>query len=405
MNAKEANLTNFRKIVQTLNDSVEGSGNLLNQKSIAIVAGCGRASDANWLKHCIPGSSHHFTRLKQYPFLFTNSDQVMQLAHCLSSLGDQNGPMNGPKVDEVICKTLKGPSSDAMFHDIVIAGQELYYTKNAGSNLSIMCRRPRSPGVETRVETGGFASKPEAHYIPCWTEMCDVTEYSTLDIYMSSQTNYEFNLSSKSEKKIEKEPFHSILPSFDIHQIQVLLNKNLYFAFTEPYVFVSDYLGVDSQQLVQAITAKKTRDGGWIATVSQRLMESLNLQVPYVGILETEDVYRLPLFGIKSQTRSNWSYVSRLSATGSLLLHLLFNTRMTFKLHWTKPLLENTKELAILLPITRTFERTVLVCVIYREEGYVKVKQFQELNCKVMLPFEIGTYYTKAEQEQRDMLH
>ena len=36
MNAKEANLTNFRKIVQTLNDSVEGSGNLLNQKSIAV---------------------------------------------------------------------------------------------------------------------------------------------------------------------------------------------------------------------------------------------------------------------------------------------------------------------------------------------------------------------------------
>ncbi len=126
MNAKEANLTNYRKIVQILNDSVEGSGNLLNQKSIAIVAGCGRASDANWLKHCIPGSSHHFTRLKQYPFLFTNSDQVMQLAHCLSSLGDQNGPMNGPKVDEVICKTLKGPSSDAMFHDIVIAGQDLF---------------------------------------------------------------------------------------------------------------------------------------------------------------------------------------------------------------------------------------------------------------------------------------
>jgi hypothetical protein len=139
------------------------SGNLLNQKSIAIVAGSGRASNANWLKHCIPGSSHHFSRLKQAPFFFTNQDQVMQLAHCLSSLGDQNGPMNGPKVDEVICKTLKGPSSDAMFHDIVIPGQELYYTKNSGANLSIMCRRPRSQGAETRLESGGFASEPEAH--------------------------------------------------------------------------------------------------------------------------------------------------------------------------------------------------------------------------------------------------
>jgi hypothetical protein len=65
----------------------------------------------------------------------------MQLAHSLSSLGDQNGPMNGPKVDEVICKALKGTSSNAMFHDIVIAGQELCYTKNSGANLSIMCCR------------------------------------------------------------------------------------------------------------------------------------------------------------------------------------------------------------------------------------------------------------------------
>jgi hypothetical protein len=65
---EEASLTNFWKIVQSLNDAVEGLGNLLNRKSIAIVAGSGRASDAkakNWLGHCIPGSSHHFARLKQ----------------------------------------------------------------------------------------------------------------------------------------------------------------------------------------------------------------------------------------------------------------------------------------------------------------------------------------------------
>jgi hypothetical protein len=186
----------------------------------------------------------------------------MQLAHCLSSLGDQNRPMNGPKVDEVICKTLKGTSSDAMFHDIVIAGQELYYTKNSGTNLSIMCPRTQSQGAETRVETGGFASKPEAHYIPWWTEMCDVTDYSSLEIYMLSQTNYEFNITSKSEKKIEKEPFHSILLSFDIHQVQVLLNNNLYLALREPIVFVSDYLGLDSEQLFQAMTANETTDGG-----------------------------------------------------------------------------------------------------------------------------------------------
>jgi hypothetical protein len=105
--------------------------------------------------------------------------------------------------------------------------------------------------------------------------------------------------------------------------------------------------GVDSEQLIQAITVNETTDGGWIVTTgSQPLMESLNLQVPYVGILESEEYHWLPPFGIKSQTGTSWSYQTKLYACCSLLLHLLFNTRMKFKLHWTKPLLENTKELA-----------------------------------------------------------
>jgi hypothetical protein len=182
-----------------------------------------------------------------------------------------------------------------MFHDIVIAGQELYYIKNAGANLLIMCQRPQSRGVETIVETGVFASKPEAHYIPSWTEMCDVTEYSSLDIYMSSQTNYKFSITSKSEKKIEKEPFHSILTPFDIHQLQVLLNKNFCIALKERLVFVSDYLGVDPEQLLDTITVIKIPDGGWMATVSQPLMESLKLQDQYVGILESGEQHWLPL--------------------------------------------------------------------------------------------------------------
>ena len=167
---------------------------------------------------------------------------------------------------------------------------------------------------------------------------------------MSSQTNYEFNITSKTKKKIEKEPFHLILPSFDIHQVQVLLNKNLYLALRISHVFVYNYLGVDSGQLLEAITLNETTDGGWIATVSQPQMESLNLQVPYVGILESEAFHRRPLFGIKSQTKTTWSYQTQIYAHLSLLLHLLFNTRMKFKLDWSKPLLENTKELAFLFP-------------------------------------------------------
>jgi hypothetical protein len=404
MEGKEANLTNFKKTVNSLNEFVGGSGNLLNQKSLAIAAACGRASDANWLKHCIPGSSHHFTRLKQPPFFFTSPDQVMQLVHRLSVLGDKNGPMNGPKVDEVLCKTLRGTSSDAMFHDIVIRDQDLFYTTNSGANLSVMCRRSLTR-EEDRVETGGFTSEPQKHYQPKWSEMGDATEYSSLEVFMSSHMNYVFNITCKPEKKIEKEPFHSNLPSFDIHQIQVLLNKNLYFALKEPYVFVADYLSVDPEQLRKAISVNQTTNGGYIATVSQALTDSLDFQVPYVGILETTEVRRRPLFGIMKTSASVWSYQSSEYAIGSLLIHLLFNTRMEFQRHWTKPLLENTKELAFLFPIAPSNFKTILVCALYRDEGYVWAKQFHEVNCRVMRPFVIANYYTREEQVQRDMLH
>ena len=41
---------------------------------------------------------------------------------------------------------------------------------------------------------------------------------------------------------------------------------------------------------------------------------------------------------------------------------------------------------------------------IYRDNGSVFAKQFQEPSCMVMCPIKIGNYYTKEEQEQRSML-
>jgi hypothetical protein len=130
----------------------------------------------------------------------------------------------------------------------------------------------------------------------------------------------------------------------------------------EPYVFVAGYLSVDPDQLREAISLNETTDGGYIATLNQALMNCLDLQVPYVGILETMALRQRPLFGSKNMTGSDWSYRSKEYAVSSLLLHILFNTRMEFQRHWTKPLLENTKELAFLFPISPSKFKTVLVC-------------------------------------------
>jgi hypothetical protein len=102
-----------------------------------------------------------------------------------------------------------------MFHDIVIRDQDLFYTTYSGANLLVMCWRSLTR-EEDRVETGGFTSEPQTHYVPKWSVMCDATEYSSLEVYTSSHMNYVFNITCKPEKKIEKELFHSNHPSFDI---------------------------------------------------------------------------------------------------------------------------------------------------------------------------------------------
>jgi hypothetical protein len=170
-------------------------------------------------------------------------------------------------------------------------------------------------------------------------------------------------------------------------------------------MFVSDYLGVDSQQLYQVITSDETTDGRWIATVSQPLMKSLNLQVPYVGILKTEEFRHCPLFGINSQTATSWSYENKMYAIGSLLLHLLFNANFNSNYTGQSHFLITPKNLQLFFLLLQPLKKSGVVCVIYQEGCCVWVKQFQELNYMVMLPFEIGTYYMKAKQKQHEMLH
>jgi hypothetical protein len=100
----------------------------------------------------------------------------------------------------------------------VTAGQDLFYTTNCGARLlSITCQRSLTTREVNRGETDGFDSTPQAHYICLWTEICDATEYSILQAYMSNQENYIFNITPNLEKKLAKEPFHTLLPTFDVH--------------------------------------------------------------------------------------------------------------------------------------------------------------------------------------------
>jgi hypothetical protein len=59
MDSRGVTEVNFKKVVKLLNNGVANSGNLLNQKSIYTVSGCGRVPSPNWAQYSIPGSSLH----------------------------------------------------------------------------------------------------------------------------------------------------------------------------------------------------------------------------------------------------------------------------------------------------------------------------------------------------------
>jgi hypothetical protein len=185
--------------------------------------------------------------------------------------------------------------------------------------------------------------------------------------------------------------------------VQTLLKKNHFLAMKEPILFVANYLGIQPPQLVRAMSTFRTASGGWLATVNETLMNTLPIEKGFLPILKTK-VNRRPLIGMKRSDSQLWCYKTEGMAVWAILLHILFNVRMQFRDHWCKKLLENTKEFTLLLPISPTLEKCLAVCVIFRWEGRIWMKQFQEHHCQVMERVVIGKYYTFGQPSKGLML-
>ncbi len=52
----------FRRTLRSLDKAVEGAGDLKLQKMIYVRVAVGGDLPLDWLKYCLPGSPHHFTR-------------------------------------------------------------------------------------------------------------------------------------------------------------------------------------------------------------------------------------------------------------------------------------------------------------------------------------------------------
>jgi hypothetical protein len=115
---------------------------------------------------------------------------------------------------------------------------------------------------------------------------------------MASEKNYEFNVKKQSEAKLGKVRTLSLESQFEYGDVQTLLNKNHFLAMKEPILFVADYLGIEPPQLVTAMSTFRTTLGGWLATVSETLMNTLPIEKGFLPILKVK-VNRRPLIGMQ----------------------------------------------------------------------------------------------------------
>jgi hypothetical protein len=110
------------------------------------------------------------------------------------------------------------------------------------------CPSGRCCGATEAVVSGRFELAPHAYYsyIPRWSDQDDPYKYSGLEVYMAGEKKYPFNVKEKSQKRLTKFKFFPWENRLDFGDVQILLDKNHFFAMKEPIIFISEYLGLDS---------------------------------------------------------------------------------------------------------------------------------------------------------------
>ena len=205
------------RFIWQIKDSMIGLGDLLSQKAIFADAALGMTLPVSCFNNCLPGSTQHMKALKKQPFNFDRADQVSQLV--TSILVKAN--IVREVAEEVVCLTLKGPASLAMYEEVSIKYCDLFSAQYDQNHQQIRVNRldynSRRQVVATR---NVFTDSTASHYYPEWAQHRDVSKYCWNHIRMSSKTNFEFSLAPKLGKTqlaaLERETMHFESPGVDL---------------------------------------------------------------------------------------------------------------------------------------------------------------------------------------------
>ena len=87
------------------------------------------------------------------------------------------------------------------------------------------------------------------------------------------------------------------------------------------------------------------------------------------------------------------SYGSRTSAVMGLMIHLLMNVQRRTGRSWTFPLLKHSKELVLIVPVSKNLTTLEVVCILFRldkKEGTTVLCRYFDKQGKSYPPFEVS---------------
>ena len=423
---KPPSFDSYTTIVKEIKTKVLGIGTLTVQKAVYALAAVGVFSE-QYLRFSIPGSTQHFEKLKKAPYLCTKKEQVEQIQKYVCNTGDENGPIAGPKGDEIMCFELRDESKQKQYQDIVFPKEDIYFTRIDGSNYLKLLRMNYNTREEEPVLPLIFnwsTEEGKSHYIPRWSFLTSPNPmvYAGLDVFLVSKNadGDSMDLTMEGASKSKKKKTKMVLPTKALRASMELTTKqkppsfvagrfldkltsigefnfgqvNSSFMNTSKYEIIHDiekftanYLGISVENIRRLIKIKSCEGGGYIPKFRLKEKEVLNVHLENepCQILDSP-INRRPFYGTNMENiNDQWKYSSIQVARHAGLIHVLLNFLPKKRPHWSYSMetLATKGECVVLCRFNEAFVPVTAMGALFRTRNGVFFKQFYEKNCTI----------------------
>jgi hypothetical protein len=382
----------YRRTLASLDKNMDGVGALKIQKMIYVRTAIGGDLSMNWLKYCLPGSPRHLTRFQEAGFLLSSKAQVDQVVKAVAI----RASLPLPVAEECVCSILKPFHSNVVFKDLAVRNEPLFSCKLNGNQDVEIWGLDCSTHVASRLVTGGFLDGNQSHYRPQWSRPgAKNREGQSLKLRFSSDENLKFNVKPKTttaqRNQMEEEEVHSMNQEVGSKEIQLLLNKNR--SLVIDMEFVANLYLLSVKDLRSSIFVETVGEG-FVARFDRGVFRNSRLKGKFQRMKQIDETVseRQPVF--ERLEGPDTLYRTSAHAVVALLLHLLLNIRRKGGSSWTFRKLKHTKELVLVVPVSRNMTTMEAVCTLFRQDNAVGTKvlcRYFDGQGEALAAFEVAT--------------